>query len=130
MGILIQSIKVFHNRPDKQITDMNVDVREKNTVWVCFRREASNRYHLQGIFVDNNEVTGEQLAASACLDDTYFIGALPINTIMPERAFEWTTCYRPNPTPRLEDLESEPELVPVSVESTIFSSEAKQPQNG
>lgn len=100
MGVIIFRERVRARRPKKEIEALRLDVRSKTIAWICIRREAANKYHLQGVFVEDGGASGEQLAAAQCLDDTYYIGPLPVNVALPEKAFEWKGCYRPNMTPR------------------------------
>lgn len=48
------------------------------------------RYHLQGIF------TEESLAVAAAIDETYFVGPLPVNMALPHRVVEWAGLYFPH----------------------------------
>lgn len=48
-----------------------------------------SRYYLQGIFTD------EALAVEAAIDESYFVGPLPINGALPHDAVEWRGLYFP-----------------------------------
>lgn len=39
--------------------------------------------------------TNEELAIGACIDDTYFIGPFPINTVLPSDTVNWEGSYNP-----------------------------------
>lgn len=79
---------------------MNLDVWEKQVVWLCIRRESATRYHLQGVFADTDAGKGEDLAAACCLDETYYIAPMTLNVLLPEDVVEWRGAYCPNTTPR------------------------------
>jgi hypothetical protein len=100
MGVLLFRERVRRTRPKREIEALKTDVRGKTLAWLCIRREKANKYHFQGVFVDSEAQTGEELAAAQCLDDTYYIGPLPVNVALPERVIEWRGCYRPNLCPR------------------------------
>ena len=102
MGYLLFRERVRARRPKREIEALKLDVRGKTVAWLCIRREGPNKYHFQGVFVDSERDSGETLAAAQCLDDTYYIGPLPVNVALPERVIEWAGCYRPNLTPRAE----------------------------
>ena len=63
--------------------------------WVVIRRETEpnpqgvNEWHLQGIAAD------ESIAIEMCLDETYMIGPLPVNSTLPHDKIEWIGSYFP-----------------------------------
>lgn len=52
-------------------------------------RVAVGVYHIQGI------ATTEELAVAMCVDETYFIGPLPVNYAIPHERTEWPDMYCP-----------------------------------
>jgi len=66
-----------------------------NWVWVVIRRnDVPNEdkvceWHLQGIAAD------EGIAIEMCLDETYMIGPLPVNSSLPHDRIEWIGSYFP-----------------------------------
>lgn len=65
-------------------------------VWVVVRRETEPRpgggphdWHLQGIGSD------EAAAVAMCVDETYCIGPLPIDSPLPHERMEWPGSYFP-----------------------------------
>ncbi len=67
-------------------------------VWLVGRRigdfdETTGQYprewHIQGV------AGTEKLAIAMCRDETYFIGPLPLNALLPHDRIEWTDCYFP-----------------------------------
>lgn len=64
-----------------------------NWIWVVIRRDDNKSpadWHLQGIAAD------EELAIQMCVDETYMIGPLPLNTGLPEKRIEWMGSYFPH----------------------------------
>jgi len=51
------------------------------------------KYHIQGIF------TSARLAEDAALDETYFIGPLPVDVALPASLIEWAGLYWPRVPP-------------------------------
>ena len=68
--------------------------RETGFCWVVGRRQLKPgglpvEWHIQGV------ADTEEIAIEMCMDDTYFIGPLPINTALPHARIEWVGCYFP-----------------------------------
>lgn len=49
----------------------------------------NGRYHIQGLF------TTEEEALGAALDESWFIGPLPVNVALPEKTITWPGLYFP-----------------------------------
>lgn len=61
-------------------------------MWIVIRRDEHRvpaDYHIQGL------ATSEQIAIEMCVDETYFIGPLPVNTSLPHSTIEWIGLYFP-----------------------------------
>ena len=74
---------------------MKSDVRGHDTVWLVFRRESPHAYHFQGVAVETEACSAEEIAVSLCRDETYFIFPTPTNVALPERPVEAKGCYWP-----------------------------------
>jgi hypothetical protein len=60
--------------------------------WICGRwpdAQGVSPWYIQGIF------DTEKKAIAACIDKTYFIGSLKINTCFPRNLVQWEGCYYP-----------------------------------
>lgn len=57
--------------------------------WIVLRTDEYGHVHIQGIF------TEEPDAQTACLNDTYSIGPIPVNTILPHSEIGWAGYYCP-----------------------------------
>lgn len=68
---------------------------ETGFIWIVGRRDTDvpegqkAMYHIQGT------ASTETMAIGMCLDETYFIGPLPINTALPHKTIEWVGLYFP-----------------------------------
>lgn len=65
---------------------------EQGFVWVVGRREPNTdpvQWHIQGI------TETESLAIEMCVDETYFIGPVPINVSLSHNRIEWVGSYFP-----------------------------------
>lgn len=69
---------------------------ENGFIWVVGRRDpvipegaTKANWHIQGV------TSSEIIAIEMCLDATYFIGPLPINTALPHDTIEWIGSYFP-----------------------------------
>jgi hypothetical protein len=64
-------------------------------IWVIGRRQPKDDpnvkadWHLQGI------ATTESIAVEMCLDETYFIGPLPLDLALPHKTVQWVGLYFP-----------------------------------
>lgn len=63
-------------------------------VWIVLRRQEKPDggpadWHIQGVGTD------EQSAINLCADESYFIGPLPIDVVMPHELINWTGAYYP-----------------------------------
>ncbi len=91
MGIWLQDIK--GNGPIAM--ESAEYILEEGFVWLVGRRDSNvppgekANYHIQGT------ASNEQMAIEMCLDETYFIGPLPINTALPHEVVEWVGLYFP-----------------------------------
>lgn len=112
MGYIIQRDWVRARRPRRAIEAMKMDVRAKTICWVVLRREAKNNYHIQGVWVDNDDANGEELAANTCNDDTYWIVPFPVNMALPESPIEVKGAYRPTVQKRNYPRPSRAEVYP------------------
>lgn len=92
MGVCIQDIELIGPDMNFQSAEMNL---QHNWVWVCIRIDpVVNKYgvhdwHLQGIAAD------EEIAIGMCVDETYIIGPLPLNSTLPHDKIEWIGSYSP-----------------------------------
>lgn len=90
MGINIE------RRSDKGTMDGKVQMDIKTGfVWLVVRRDKDESgnpdgfWHIQGVASD------EKGAVAMCVDETYFIGPLPVDTALPEKRIEWVGSYFP-----------------------------------
>lgn len=74
---------------------MKTDVRGHDTVWLCVRRAGPHEYHMQGIGVESEGTTAEQMAVGMCRDDSYFIYPVKVNIALPEKPVEAAGGYWP-----------------------------------
>lgn len=89
MGLIFQ--KLQGNGPKMKDPDLTL---EHQWVWIVIRRDDQGPdtpadWHLQGIAAD------EALAIQMCIDETYLIGPLPLNTALPHDRIEWLGSYFP-----------------------------------
>ena len=88
MGVCVQMIT--GDGPKANISKMD---RETGYVWIVTRIEPReglpSRWYIQGVADD------EQIALEMCVDETYFIGPLPLNTALPHKRIEWVGAYFP-----------------------------------
>lgn len=85
MGVVV--IEVKGDGPDRP---EHIDLRvETGFVWIVLRTDENEQWHIQGVG------TTEQWAVSMCVDETYFIGPLPLNSPFPEKQMEWVGSYFP-----------------------------------
>lgn len=101
MGVEIFNQQFRGFRPRGEIEAVRTDVRSKTMIWLVFRRVSAKSYDLMGAWVDTPERSGEELAASTCLDETYYIGPFPMNVALPERPVPWKGSYCPVKRQRL-----------------------------
>lgn len=78
--------------PHKIDTSLNYDLTN-NWVWLVirieFKDESENLWHVQGIAAD------EELAIGMCEDETYLIGPVPMNYVLPKTKVDWIGSYFP-----------------------------------
>jgi hypothetical protein len=61
-------------------------------VWVVIRRDGDSdpaEWHLQGVASD------KEMAEQMCEDESYIIGPVPLNTVLPHSRIEWIGSYFP-----------------------------------
>ncbi len=82
----------LHNRSSKKLKmkDLTFD---NGWVWVIYRIDdpgtPDEKWHLQGV------ADRKQLAIDLCLNETYLIGPVPMNTALPEGRITWIGAYFP-----------------------------------
>lgn len=87
MGVCLQKIS-----GDGPILDeMNFNF-ENGFIWICGRRQPKDvgpaDWYIQGVF------TTKQMALDNCINEHYWIGALPLNTSLPHDRIEWpSSCF-------------------------------------
>jgi hypothetical protein len=88
---------------------LNLDVRRATEVWLVGRREelyvevpcpmckrpTVAIYHIQGIAAATDNATTEEFATGMCVDETYFIGPIPVNVALPHERCDWPGAYFP-----------------------------------
>lgn len=91
MGLCFQTI--VGNGPTIRNMEKNID---NGWVWLVCRLDPSPRgdgkghdWHVQGVG------TTEGGAVEMCVDSTYFIGPLPLDTALPTGRMEWAGSYFP-----------------------------------
>lgn len=101
MGICLQSITGEGPSMTKNVI-MN---RDTGFCWIVGRREPKpdgpSDWYIQGV------ADREDVAVEMCMDDTYFIGPLPINTALPHARIEWVGSYFPLRTQQPQESISE-----------------------
>ena len=73
--------------PQEESDHLNI---EGGFVWLVIRTDENNKWHVQGVG------TNEGMAVSMCVDETYFIGPVPVNSPLPEQVIQWIGSYFPH----------------------------------
>lgn len=83
-------------RPANEIEQVKIKARPHGVVWVCIRREKKRAaYHFQGVGVETETATAEEMAVAMCVDETFFIFPSPVNVALPLGDFDPPGAYYP-----------------------------------
>lgn len=94
---------VIHRiRPGAKSLRRSIESAPDGIVWIVGRREPETGggpavWHIQGVALD------EAIAVAMCRDADYFVGPLPINTLLPHNVVEWFGLYWPKKFDRRSD---------------------------